>query len=174
MLDPALSTALSLLAEISLLKDHGVSKIYWLEPTPITSPTKSLFYLLSPTIPNVKLVTSHIKGHQHLNADYSYRLIFVPRSSTLTDSLLESEGIKGSVDVVSWDMGFIPLESDLISLEWDNTFRELWVVCNLRLNWPDSLVALNAGNRMKIQHLSTVLLIRFRSFIDYMDQFQGF
>jgi vacuolar protein sorting-associated protein 33A len=133
ILDPTLSTALSLLADISLLKDHGVSKIYWLEPPPVTAPTKSLFYLLRPTIPNIKLVASHVKGHhQQSNSEYTYKLVFVPRSSTLTDSVLESEGVKGSVEVVSWDMGFIPLEPDVVSLERDGTFRELWVVSVLR------------------------------------------
>jgi hypothetical protein len=116
---------------VSLLKNHGVSKIYWLERQPVTATGKALFYLLRPTIPNIKLVASHIKGHQQSKEDYSYKLVFVPRSSTLTDALLESEGVKGSVDVVGWDMGFIPLEPDLISLERDSTFRELWVVSTI-------------------------------------------
>jgi hypothetical protein len=139
------------------LKDHGVAKIYWLELPPVTAPTKSLFYLLRPTIQNIKLVASHIKGHQQSKAEYSYKLVFVPRSSTLTDAILESEGVNGSVEVVGWDMGFIPLESDLVSLERDTTFKELWVVSSLTSITFSTLVISFFVFRTRIQLLCTRL-----------------
>lgn len=135
IIDPNLSNQLSLLTEISLLKDHGIARIFWLENTPPSSPNKALLYLLRPTIENIKLVASHVKAHQKLKEKetYSYKLLFSPRESALTNAILESEGVRGSVECASWDMGFIPLEPDLISLERDSVFRELWVVSSSSL-----------------------------------------
>ena len=51
-----------------------------------------------------------------------------PRTSTLVSRILEEEGVLGEITISSYDLQFIPLEDDLISLEHDNSFKEIWVV----------------------------------------------
>jgi vacuolar protein sorting-associated protein 33A len=52
----------------------------------------------------------------------------VPRVSTLVSRILEEEGVLGEVTLSSFNLQFIPLADDVISLEHDNAFKELWVV----------------------------------------------
>ncbi|KAG0228442.1 Vacuolar protein-sorting-associated protein 33 [Actinomortierella wolfii] len=50
ILDPNLSGPLSLIAEISLLKDHGVEKVYHLQPGPLETECKNLIYICRPQV----------------------------------------------------------------------------------------------------------------------------
>jgi hypothetical protein len=43
--------------------------------------------------------------------------------------MLEEEGILGDITISSYNLQFIPIAGDVISLENDNAFKELWVVC---------------------------------------------
>ena len=42
--------------------------------------------------------------------------------------ILEEEGVLGDVSISSYNLQFIPLADDVISLENDNAFKEIWVV----------------------------------------------
>lgn len=55
----------------------------------------------------------------------------MPRVSTLVTRILEEEGVLGDVVVSTYNLQFIPLADDVVSLERDNTFKDLWVVCVL-------------------------------------------
>lgn len=63
---------------------------------------------------------------------HTYTLLLVPRRTILCDRILEEEGVLGEVNISSYKLEFIPLEEDLISLEWDNVWRELYVVRSMR------------------------------------------
>ena len=52
----------------------------------------------------------------------------MPRTSTLVTRILEEEGVLGDVTVSSYNLQFIPLADDVISLEQDSAFKEIWVV----------------------------------------------
>jgi vacuolar protein sorting-associated protein 33A len=41
---------------------------------------------------------------------------------------LEEEGVLGDVTISSYNLQFIPIAEDVISLEHENAMRELWVV----------------------------------------------
>lgn len=42
--------------------------------------------------------------------------------------ILEEEGVLGDVTLSSYNLQFIPTEEDVLSLEVDNAFKEIWVV----------------------------------------------
>lgn len=42
--------------------------------------------------------------------------------------ILEEEGVLGDITISFYNLQFIPLAEDVISLENDNAFKELWVV----------------------------------------------
>lgn len=70
-----------------------------------------------------------IKRHARESLKHAYTVFFVPRVSTLVTRILEEEGVLGDVVVSTYNLQFIPLADDVVSLERDNTFKELWVVC---------------------------------------------
>jgi len=45
--------------------------------------------------------------------------------------ILEEEGVLGEVTISVYNLQFIPLADDVISLERDTTFKDLWVVSEL-------------------------------------------
>lgn len=73
-------------------------------------------------------VQDHIKRHAKESRKHNYTLLLVPRTSTLVSRILEEEGVLGDVTISSYNLQFIPIAEDVISLEHENTLRELWVV----------------------------------------------
>ncbi|KAJ6486104.1 Sec1-like protein [Mycena vitilis] len=127
VLDSSLAGPLGLVIEVSLLKHHGVDKMFWLEAGPLTSTTTNIVYLCRPMIKYVKIIADQIKRHAKEAQKYTYTLLLVPRISTLVSRILEEEGVLGDVRISSYNLQFIPIADDVISLENDNAFKEIWV-----------------------------------------------
>ncbi|KAJ3572215.1 hypothetical protein NP233_g3232 [Leucocoprinus birnbaumii] len=101
VLDPTIAGPLGLITEVSLLK--------------ACSPVLMVDY------------HSPIKRHGREAQKHNYTLLLVPRLSTLVSRILEEEGVLGEVAISAYNLQFIPLADDVISLERDNVFKELWV-----------------------------------------------
>ncbi|KAF8273032.1 Sec1-like protein [Lactarius quietus] len=108
VLDPSLAGPLSLVTEVSLLQQHGVDKMFWLESGPLSAVTTSIVYLCRPRIKWVKIIADQIKRHGAESQKHTYTLLLVPRTSTLITR-------------------FIPIADDVISLENTEAFKEIWV-----------------------------------------------
>ncbi|THH33141.1 hypothetical protein EUX98_g1037 [Antrodiella citrinella] len=127
VLDPSLAGPLGLVTEVSLLKHHGVDKMFWLEPGPLSATTTNIVYLCRPMIKWIKIVADQIKRHGRESQKHNYTLLLVPRTSTLVSRILEEEGVLGDVTISSYNLQFIPLAEDVLSLENDWAFKEIWV-----------------------------------------------
>lgn len=73
-------------------------------------------------------MSDQIKKSSKESHKYRFTLFLVPRTSTLVSRILEEEGVLGDVTISSYNLQFIPVEEDVISLEYDSAFKELWVV----------------------------------------------
>ena len=69
-----------------------------------------------------------IKRHARESQRHTYTLFLVPRTSTLVSRILEEEGVLGDVTISSYNLQFIPIADDVISLEYDSAFKEIWAV----------------------------------------------
>ncbi|KAF8727512.1 Sec1 family, partial [Rhizoctonia solani] len=127
VLDPTLAGPLGLVAEVSIMKQHGVDKMFWLEHGPLNSNNTNIVYLCRPQAKWMKIVAEQIKQHTTESLQHNYTLMLVPRRTVLCDKILEEEGVFGEVTISEFPLEFIPLEDDLISLEWDNTFKEIYL-----------------------------------------------
>ncbi|KAJ7623648.1 Sec1-like protein [Roridomyces roridus] len=127
VLDPTLAGPLGLVTEVSLLKHHGVDKMFWLEPGPLSSTTTNIVYLCRPMIKYVKIIADQIKRHGKDSQQHTYTIFLVPRISTLVSRILEEEGVLGDVRISSYNLQFIPIADDVVSLENDSAFKEIWV-----------------------------------------------
>lgn len=74
-------------------------------------------------------LSDQIKRLSAESAPHTYTLVLVPRRTTLCDRVLEEEGVFGEITISSYKLEFIPLEDDLVSLEWETTFKEIFLVC---------------------------------------------
>ncbi|KAK7465553.1 Vacuolar protein-sorting-associated protein 33 [Stygiomarasmius scandens] len=127
VLDPTLAGPLGLVTEVSLLKHHGVDKMFWLEAGPLTSSTTNIVYLCRPMIKYVKIIADHIKRHTKESSKHNYTLLLVPRLSSLVSRLLEEEGVLGDITISAYNLQFIPIAEDVVSLECESAFKEIWV-----------------------------------------------
>ncbi|KAI7821112.1 Sec1-like protein [Kickxella alabastrina] len=127
VLDKDLAGALSSIVDFAVLKDHGVEKIYLLEPGPLpaTTPSTGIIYFSMPHVRKMKWIAEHIRRNSSSPHDYSLHL--VPRRTLLCERVLEEEGVLGDITVSEYRMDFIPLEDDLLSLELPNTFKDLYL-----------------------------------------------
>ena len=128
--------------------------MFWLEPGPLTATTTNVVYLCRPRINYVKVIagqspcpgekngqaepqrTDQIKRHAREAQPHTYTLFLVPRTSTLITRILEEEGVLGDVTISSYNLQLIPIADDVVSLEHDTAFKEIWAVC-----WHVSCVA---------------------------------
>ncbi|KAG9100069.1 hypothetical protein FS749_016338 [Ceratobasidium sp. UAMH 11750] len=95
VLDPTLAGPLGLVAEVSVMKQHGVDKMFWLEHGPLSSTTTNIVYLCRPQTKWMKIVAEQIKKHTAENLQHNYALMLVPRRTVLCDKILEDEGVFG-------------------------------------------------------------------------------
>ena len=79
-------------------------------------------------VTNLCPLRDQIKRHAQTSQKHTYTLFLIPRVSTLATRVLEEEGVLGEITVSSYNLQFIPLEDDVISLEYDDAFKEIWVV----------------------------------------------
>jgi vacuolar protein sorting-associated protein 33A len=64
VLDPALTGPLGLVVKFSLLRDHGIDKVYHLEPTPLGITHDKIIYFCRPQQRNAEMIlgiNAHIK-----------------------------------------------------------------------------------------------------------------
>lgn len=63
VIDPSLTGTLGLISKFSLLRDHGIDKVYHLDPSPFTVPQDKIIYLLRPQKRNTELVVGILYPH---------------------------------------------------------------------------------------------------------------
>ncbi|KAG8965490.1 hypothetical protein FRC00_001654, partial [Tulasnella sp. 408] len=127
VLDPSLAGPLGLVTEVALLKQHGVDKMFWLESGPLNAQTTNVVYLCRPQVKWMKIIADQIKQLGAGSSPHTYNLILVPRRTTLCDRVLEEEGVFGEITISNYKLEFIPLEDDLLSLEWESTYKEIFL-----------------------------------------------
>ncbi|KIM31975.1 hypothetical protein M408DRAFT_327354 [Serendipita vermifera MAFF 305830] len=127
VLDPSLVGPLGLVTEVASLKQSGLDKMFWLEPGPVNAPTTNIVYMCRAKIKFAKMIADQIRKHTATGEKHNYSLILTPRTSVLITQILEEEGVLGDITILPYNLQFIPLEDDVLSLEHDNAFKEIWV-----------------------------------------------
>ncbi|KAI5479038.1 ATP binding protein [Pseudohyphozyma bogoriensis] len=118
-----LAGPLGLVTQVNSLKtNNAVTKMFWLEPGPLAQAERNIVYLCKPEIKWMKIIADQISSQP---TSHSYHLLVVPRMTTLCTSTLSDLGVLGSLDIQEFQLGLIPLERDLLSLEEDNVWKKL-------------------------------------------------
>ncbi|KAJ3275943.1 hypothetical protein HDV01_006810 [Terramyces sp. JEL0728] len=128
VIDQSVGGPLSLFTDFGLLKDHGVEKIYYLSEAPIDS-------------------DDHVKSNSKSKTKVEHSIYFVPRRTLLCDTFLEQEGVKGDLNIGEFHMDIIPLEDNVLSLEMEDSFKELY------LDGDTSIIQMLTNALMKFQVL---------------------
>lgn len=126
-IDPSLVGPLSLIIEMSVLKEHGVSKVAHIVEKDIESDSRDVIYICRPTIQMMQLISAHVKkGHDSRYEQHRYHLYMCPRATTVCEKILISNNVMIDFDTIDQiNLFLIPLENDLLSMQMDRSFREI-------------------------------------------------
>eukprot|EP01104_Vermistella_antarctica_P001525 TRINITY_DN1158_c0_g1_i1.p1 TRINITY_DN1158_c0_g1~~TRINITY_DN1158_c0_g1_i1.p1 ORF type:complete len:617 (-),score=161.35 TRINITY_DN1158_c0_g1_i1:116-1966(-) len=127
ILDPKFVGPLGLVAEMALLKEHGVEKIYHLSDGPLQTPCKNLIYLCRPRVAFMHMIAAHIHDHTKSGLQKEYSLFFVPRRTMICERVLEEQGVYGDIAIGQFMLDLIPYDYDILSLELEGSFREVFL-----------------------------------------------
>ncbi|CAH8524983.1 unnamed protein product [Dicrocoelium dendriticum] len=107
----------------SLLKEHDVSKSFFIEfnENACSPPEcKSVVFILSSSLQIVDYIHSFIQRDSRINKKYSkeYHIIAVPSFSYACKSLLEEKGVSKSISsICEFPLTLLPLDHDVLSME---------------------------------------------------------
>ena len=74
-------------------------------------------------------LTDQIKHLQKTSTtSHEIYVFWVPRRTLVSNKILEDEGVLGDINVSELPLFFLPLENDLLSLELDDAFSDLFLV----------------------------------------------
>lgn len=178
ILDPKLSGPLALIAQTSVLKEHGVENLFHLSADAVKSDCTNVLYLVRPRMNLMKLIAGQIKHDKGQNLQKQYSIYFMPRRTVVCEKVLDEEGVFSLVTIGEFPLHFIPFDEDVLSLELDTAYKEchvdgdtsaLWYVAraifNLQLSFgviPDVKVKGKAAaqvadilSRMQREHSGT-------------------
>ncbi|XP_024401527.1 vacuolar protein-sorting-associated protein 33 homolog [Physcomitrium patens] len=124
VLDPQLSGPLALIAQTSLLKEHGVENLYYVDADPVQTECKNVIYLVRPRIPLMKQIVAHIEQDNGRQLQKSYSVIFMPRRTIVCEKVLDEVKAVGNVTIREFPLYFIPFDEDVLSLELERSFKE--------------------------------------------------
>eukprot|EP00762_Andalucia_godoyi_P000574 ANDGO_05304.mRNA.1 Vacuolar protein-sorting-associated protein 33 homolog len=127
VLDPQLIGTLSLVAEASLLKEHGVEKIMLLSASHIegVEANKNVVYIVRAAIPNMRSIATQI----HLteaSVSLKYHVFLIPRRSLICERVLEDLGVLDSIQQIGeMQLDLIAFDDDVLSMEMESGFRDM-------------------------------------------------
>jgi hypothetical protein len=61
--------------------------------------------------------------------EHEISIIWAPRRTLVSNKILEDEGVLGDVNVSELPLYFLPLEDDMLSMEMEEAFHDLYLVC---------------------------------------------
>ncbi|KAF7239559.1 Vacuolar protein sorting-associated protein 33B [Varanus komodoensis] len=117
------------IANVSILKQHEVDKLYKVESKPAHSTSDQLCFLVRPRIRNVKYVADIVNADKAAGRIRKYKIIFSPQKASFhtCEMVLEEEGIYGDVTWDEWSFYLLPLDDDIISMELPEFFRDYFL-----------------------------------------------
>eukprot|EP00947_MAST-08B_sp_MAST-8B-sp1_P000483 g483.t1 len=145
VLDPRLAGPLNhIISEGgSFFPNHGVKDCRELNWADLDTDCGHVLYLVRPIIPLMKQIAKQIHTHQRSHPNKTHSLSFVPRRSFICEQVLKDEGVYADIRIVpDFQLGLIPFDDDVLSLEIESCFKE----CHLD------------GNRSSLHYVATSLL----------------
>ncbi|KAI5642546.1 sec1 family domain-containing protein [Phthorimaea operculella] len=121
-----LAGPVGLVAHYKLLKEHDVVDMFPLRPGNLPSiSVKHIVFIARPKLSLMDLVADYILSLRNKqNTPVEFHLFFVPRRSELCEKHLSNRGVMGNLTIQEFKCDIFPYDSDVMSLELQNDFRE--------------------------------------------------
>ncbi|TRY65426.1 hypothetical protein DNTS_021896 [Danionella cerebrum] len=114
-IDADLMSPLDRIANVTILKQHEVDKLYKVELKPIVSGSDQLCFLIRPRIKTVKWISDLVNSDKTAGRFRRYKIIFTPQK------------FYAYVTTDEWNFYILPLDDDILSLELPEFFRDTFL-----------------------------------------------
>ncbi|GFF28230.1 vacuolar protein sorting-associated protein 33A [Aspergillus lentulus] len=124
-----LAGPVGIFVKFSQLQEYGVDRVFLLENANIDSSQRNVVFLIhAEKIRQVQTAAEQIKRlQQNGNVEHEFSIFWVPRRTFVSNKVLEDAGIIGDVNIAEFPLYFVPLEQDVLSLELDDCFGDLYL-----------------------------------------------
>uniref|UniRef100_A0A8C2M1B3 Vacuolar protein sorting-associated protein 33B n=1 Tax=Cricetulus griseus TaxID=10029 RepID=A0A8C2M1B3_CRIGR len=122
-----LMSPLDRIANVSILKQHEVDKLYKVENKPALSSNEQLCFLVRPRIKNMRYIANLVNADKLAGRFRKYKVILTPQKFYACEMVLEEEGVYGDVSCDEWAFSLLPLDVDLLSMELPEFFRDYFL-----------------------------------------------
>ncbi|KAL2154901.1 hypothetical protein VTH82DRAFT_3577 [Thermothelomyces myriococcoides] len=113
VIEKELAGPLGVVVKASTLRDYGVDNFFFLE-TKTRIRANGMSYQI-------------IRLQRESQSPHEFHIFWVPRRTLLSDKVLEEAGVLGDTNVAELPLFFFPLETDVLSLELSDSFRDLYL-----------------------------------------------
>ncbi|KAK3719096.1 Vacuolar protein-sorting-associated protein 33 [Vermiconidia calcicola] len=129
VLERSLAGTIGLFVKFSTLQEYGVDKVFFLENHNVDSSQRNVIFLLrGDNAKTVRTVAEQIKlVRSESKIDHEFSIIWIPRRTRVSDMVLEEHGVLGEATISELALYFVPLEQDLMSLELESSFSDLYL-----------------------------------------------
>ncbi|KAI1168713.1 Sec1-like protein [Nemania serpens] len=129
VIERSLAGPVGVIVKVSTLYDYGVDKFFFLEnQNADTSQRNVVFVARGECARHAQAIADQIKRLQRESqTGHEFHIFWVPRRTLVSDKLLEEAGVLGDVNISELPVYFFPLERDILSLELDDSFRDLYL-----------------------------------------------
>ncbi|KAI3342742.1 Sec1-like protein [Ustulina deusta] len=129
VIERSLAGPVGVIVKVSTLHDYGVDKFFLLEnDNADTSQRNVIFMARGECARHAQAIADQVKRLQRESqTGHEFHIFWVPRRTLVSDKLLEEAGVLGDVNISELPIYFFPLERDVLSLELDDSFRDLYL-----------------------------------------------
>ncbi|KAK6227234.1 Sec1 family protein [Colletotrichum tabaci] len=129
ILERSLAGPIGTIVKVATLQEYGVDKFFFLEnKNADTSQRNVIFIARGECARHAQTIAEQIRRLQRESqTGHEFHIFWVPRRTLVSDKLLEEAGVLGDVNISELPLYFFPLEKDVLSLELDESFRDLYL-----------------------------------------------
>ncbi|KAI1765327.1 vacuolar protein sorting 33A-like protein [Hypoxylon sp. FL1150] len=129
VIERSLAGPIGVVVKVSTLQDYGVDKFFFLEnKNADTSQRNVIFMARGECARHAQSIAEQIKRLQRESqTGHEFHIFWVPRRTLVSDKILEEAGVLGDVSIAELPLYFFPLERDVLSLELDSSFQDLFL-----------------------------------------------
>ncbi|KAG0650669.1 Vacuolar sorting-associated 33A [Hyphodiscus hymeniophilus] len=130
VIEQSLAGPLGVFVKYSELQDYGVDKVFFLENGNCDTSQKNIVFLArGENAKHAQSIADHIKRIQRETqlGGHEFSIFWVPRRTLVSEKILEEAGVLGDTSIAEFPLYFLPLEKDLLSLELNDSFGDLYL-----------------------------------------------
>ncbi|KAG6013997.1 hypothetical protein E4U54_005999, partial [Claviceps lovelessii] len=127
--DKSLVGPIGTIVKVNTLQEYGVDKFFVLENDNVdTSQHNVVFIARGECGRHAETIANQIQRiRRHSQTTHEFHVFWVPRRTLVSDQLLEEAGVLGDMNISELPLFFFPLEKDVLSLELDDSFKDLYL-----------------------------------------------